>query len=296
MRQLLLIFALLFVIDSTHAQNEPVGIVECDTAACKNQFKEFRKFARNGSPHAQLTIASMYYAGYGVERNVNESLKWFRKASKHGGAAFSRYRAGMIYLFDPAIEQDIDKGMEFLTRAADTDHPQAAYVLASIYINGKLVEKDMMKGLQWLQVAAKLGDPEALYDLARFYEDGITGKNETAAAISLYKAAAPKHQKARERLLELKAINQQDDIFASTRNNGIEKITVTAPELSKLLITSLDSIKASGRFNRAQTCSRLASTPCGTQVAQLVAPEKIQHVFDGVFYTQMRNFQRLLEE
>lgn len=264
-----------------------VGIEGCETKQCQSQFKEFRKLARNGSPRAQLTIAGMYYAGYGVERDVKQALNWFRKAAKFGGVSFGTYRAGMIYLFDKEVEQNIEKGVEFLKRAAEADHPQAAWVLANLYIGGKLVEKDMMEGFKWLQLGAKLGDPESLYRLAKYYEDGITGKKETAAAISLYKVAAKTLPKARERLLELKAVDKNDDIFAGTEDNGMEKITVTAPDLPTMFDTSLESIKATGKFNSPKTCSRLSSSPCGTQVTQVVAADKIQDMFDGAFSSYM---------
>lgn len=275
------------------AEEGIVGIEGCETKQCQGQFKDFRKLARNGSPRAQLTIAGMYYAGYGVERDVKQALNWYRKAAKFGGVSFGTYRAGMIYLFDKEVEQNIEKGIEFLKRAAEADHPQAAWVLANLYISGNLVEKNMMEGFTWLQLGAKLGDPESLYRLAKYYEDGITGKKETAAAISLYKVAAKTLPKARERLLELKAVDKNDDIFASTEDNGIEKITVTAPDLPSMFDTSLASIKASGKFNSPKTCSRLSSSPCGTQVTQVVAADQIQDMFDGAFSSYMSNISAM---
>lgn len=287
----------LFSAQGNSAEN--VEITACDTSVCKKHYKDFRKLARNGSPQAQLAIAGMYYSGYGVEKDVKESLNWYRKAAKHGGVKFATFRAGMIYLFDKDIEQDIDKGIEFLQRAAEAGHPEAAYTLANIYMGGKMVQKNMLKGFRYLEQGAKLGDPESLFKLGNYYEAGITGKKETAAAISVYKIAAKKLPAARERLAELAKegrIDKRDDIFASTEDNGIEKITVTAPDLPELFDTSLASIKATGQFNNKKTCSRISSSPCGNQVVKMINRTDMQNMFDNVFMDNMINIAAMTGE
>lgn len=278
----------------SYTQERNVGITACDSLDCQQQFKEFRKLARNGSPRAQLTLAGMYYAGYGIERDVQKSLSWYRRAAKYGGVAFGTYRAGMIYLFDKEIEQNVEKGVEFLQRAAKADHAHAASVLSDLYLYGTFVEKDMKEGVKWLKIAANLRHKDSIYDLARLYEEGTHVEKNEQTAIELYKKVAKRLPEARDRLLALGAIDEKDDIFASTRGNGIEKVVVFAPDLPRMFDIQLEGIKSTNKYNNPKTCSRISSSPCGNQVLQIVLADDIQHVFDGVFINHMRDIKAMV--
>lgn len=278
----------------SQAQERNVGITACDSLECQEQFREFRKLARNGSPRAQLTLAGMYYAGYGIERDVHKSLSWYRRAAKYGGVAFGTYRAGMIYLFDKEVDQDVEKGIEFLKRAAKADHAHAASVLSDLHLYGTFVEKDMEEGIKWLKVAAKLRHKDSIYDLAKLYEEGDHVEKNEQTAIKLYKKIAKRLPEARDRLLALGAIDERDNVFASTRGNGMERVVVFAPDLPRMFNIQLDGIKATNKYNSPKTCSRISSSPCGNQVLQIVAADDIQHVFDGVFINHMRDIKAMI--
>ena len=46
-----------------------------------------RQAAEHGDVDAQFTLGWCYYMGEGVEENVSEAAKWYRKAAEQGHAA-----------------------------------------------------------------------------------------------------------------------------------------------------------------------------------------------------------------
>jgi TPR repeat protein len=68
--------------------------MEADLNAFKNkisdraseQVKNYRKDAERGDASAQNNLASCYYQGEGVDKDVGEAVKWFREAAEQGHA------------------------------------------------------------------------------------------------------------------------------------------------------------------------------------------------------------------
>ena len=222
----------------------PVAITPCNTNVCEDKFDDFERLAKSGNGQAQMVLAGMYYSGYGVDRSVKQSLRWYKKAAKFGSHSFASYRAGLIYLFDDSIEQNVDKGIHYLVKAAENGHADAAYQLADVYLKGLLVESDMQEVEKWLQVGEELGHAKSIFRLGLAYESGLFGEKQTDKAIALYQEAANKNiRRAHERLVMLGQAEPTDNLITDDANNNIEVVTVKGPELVDLLDISLAAIK-----------------------------------------------------
>jgi hypothetical protein len=88
-------------------------------------FDEIHKDAQNGEQLDQFYLASMYYFGENVERNLMEAIKWYKKATDH-----------------------------------HTPYVRALYELACIYYYGDLGKPDYSEAQKWL-IAAKKWLPSA---------------------------------------------------------------------------------------------------------------------------------------
>lgn len=258
----------------------PVNITPCETDACLGKFREFRSLARNGSPEAQIVVAGMYYIGYGVEKDAKKALKWYRKAARRG-ANFATYRAGLLFIYEPSIEQDIEKGMELITDAAESGFPDAIHRLADMYIQGNVVKQDLMQAEKWLLEADKLEHGNSQFRLGLIYESGALGEKQLNKAIEFYqKASKNQNQPAYERLVLLGAVEADPDVFASTANDDIERITVSGPDFMEMLDLSLDTIKDSGLYNKRQTCSRIPGAICGN-TSSITSKDGIDDFMNG---------------
>lgn len=281
----ILTLASLFIISSllpTSANARNVSIEACDSSNCKMEFKQYRKFARNGSPQAQIVLAGMYYSGYGVEQNSEQALRWYKNASRTRNtknSSFASYRAGLMYLFDHNTEQNIEKGVNLLTKSASKGNPEAAYQLADIYLQGQIIEQDLVQAEKWLSVASELNDAKSQYRLGLIYEGGFLGEKQTEKAIALYKKAAKQQNiSALERLNLLGVTEKQGDVFALAEGDNMEKITVSAPDLSTLMQVTLTTIKDSKKFNRRQSCSKIPGSQC-EHVNSILTDQEIEQYF-----------------
>lgn len=70
------------------------------------------------SPDAQYLIGRRFLEGQGVERNLFEATKWFRKSAEQGHGE-AEYELGLIYEFGRGVPYDHDKAVEWLRKAAD---------------------------------------------------------------------------------------------------------------------------------------------------------------------------------
>lgn len=122
---LLMPFLLLSLSNLTFAQTtknhqaETRKLAQCDTTECHNRFLQYKRYSKKGYSDAMFVLAEFYYVGYGTEANTERDLKLFRKAAKFDSPQ-AQYKAGIIYLKE-GENQDIDRGVKYLTEAGDNN-------------------------------------------------------------------------------------------------------------------------------------------------------------------------------
>lgn len=95
-------------------------------------------------PVAMFNLACYHDKGFGVKKNQQTALTWYRKAAEYG-------------------------------------HPEAAALIASLIETGdRGLEKDMDEAVRWYQIAANRGNVLAMGRLAWLYSTG-TGVPQDAA-------------------------------------------------------------------------------------------------------------------
>lgn len=153
------------------------------------------------SVQVQATLGNCYERGMGVEQDMKEAVKWFRKAAKKGEME-SQASLGFCYLGGDGVDKDRQEGVEWLQKAAHQGHerakqclaaldaeivkmcrlgaeqgnPQAQFELAMRYQHGEGVEQDMQEAFQWCHKAAEQDYADAQYYLAlqfcRLFNEG----------------------------------------------------------------------------------------------------------------------------
>jgi tetratricopeptide (TPR) repeat protein len=72
------------------------------TTNVQEALKWFRRAAAQGDPDAQNSLGQMYEDGEGVPQNYAQAAKWYRRAAEHvpdrGGAGQGRNNLGLLYL------------------------------------------------------------------------------------------------------------------------------------------------------------------------------------------------------
>lgn len=102
----------------------------CGEKTCEFIFKEMKKFAKYGDPHAQAILALLYEGGIGTEANQNLSLKYVKRAANNG-LSFAEYKLGMLYREKQLVGKFGRDADYWLTRAAADDFKPAIVALLS---------------------------------------------------------------------------------------------------------------------------------------------------------------------
>ena len=113
--------------------------------------------ALKGDPDAQHRIGVMYIMGQGVEQDLAEATRWFRKAAEPGQGE-SQNSMGMRYLLGESVVQDQKEAVRWFKLAAEQGIAVAESTLALRYSKGEGVAQDYVAAYKWAMLAsAELG-------------------------------------------------------------------------------------------------------------------------------------------
>lgn len=202
-----------------------------DTPAEKEKggqsFAEIKAAAEKGNAESQLKLGLMYRYGDGTSRNVDEAIKWLRKAAEQGNidAMNQLYRAGLYpnapdYSFSPAGQQILSgtnkdaqnplsvaqtEALSWLKKAADKGDKNSMFFMGAAYRNGHGgVKPDVIQAKLWYEKAAGQGHAEAEVSLAlMLLRTDSPISNPTEGMKWLRKAAEKGHPDAQETLKKL---------------------------------------------------------------------------------------------
>jgi TPR repeat protein len=148
----------------------------------------YRKFvflfehSNTNLPNRQLDIARAYDEGYGLWRNGEEAVKWYRRAADAGNAD-ALGELGHKYLIGlGGLEMNEDTGVKLLNKAVMKGSASAAYELGQYYLPDHYKAKnwkrksDRKKAIELFKVAAERGTTKALIAIAREYVKIGNGK------------------------------------------------------------------------------------------------------------------------
>ncbi|HVT61878.1 MAG TPA: tetratricopeptide repeat protein, partial [Legionellaceae bacterium] len=103
-------------------------------------FKQLLNQAILGDSTAQFDVAQMYQQGLGVNKSIEEAIKFYQMAAAQNDLP-AEYQLGMLYLLGTDLKPDYKIAMDWLTDAAFKGNFYAQYALARIYDQGFLDEK-----------------------------------------------------------------------------------------------------------------------------------------------------------
>ena len=189
----------------------------------------FKEAAELGNIDAIRNIADCYYIGVGVDNDLCEAYKWFKKLANYNdadacyilgnicnnptykdadteevfywyekaanlGSSYACYELGNCYKFGLGVEVDYEKAQEYYYEAAILGNKQARRCIDAkiIYKKGFVLyrKKKYAEAMRYLHMAAELGNVEANYLLGCFYDFGYGVKINYEKAYDYYLCAA----------------------------------------------------------------------------------------------------------
>lgn len=138
---------------------------------------------------AQGNLGVYYIYEFGVERNVNEAIKWFKKAADNDYAP-AIFALGQLYDGDTLGERRLDLAFEYYMKSAELGYNEAQYSVGDCYYRGEGVQQSKDKALSWWMLAANGGNIKAQYNLGLCYFNGDGTEKNEIEAVKLFKMAA----------------------------------------------------------------------------------------------------------
>jgi TPR repeat protein len=186
----LLFFIVVLNINTAYADTESKALAElCGDSPCEVIFKKIKKFAKNGSPHAQAVLALLYRNGQGTEVNDELSLKYMKRAARNKIPS-AMYDLGLMYRSGKTVKQDQEEGDAWLKRAAKADYGPAIELLLTEKkvpqaeypdYRGDADKPSITQGIEEIEITR---DPYTLSDLVAYLEGlGFSRKSNTGSRI-----------------------------------------------------------------------------------------------------------------
>lgn len=134
----------------------------------------YTECAKEGSAKAQFNLARLLARGAdGVERNLNEAIKWYEKSAA-AGLVEAQVALGKIYYFGEmeGIPQDYEKAGRYIEAAANQGNAWAENALGALFEFGYARKQDFGEAAKWYRKAAEQNDGLAQANLGLLYIDG----------------------------------------------------------------------------------------------------------------------------
>ncbi len=158
-------------------RNPPVGLSLLNDAAI------------GGARNAQYDMALLHRRGMGEtpKPNLGMAAFWFAHAASNAHP-LGMYEFGMANLLGLGAKQNVQQGIEWLTRSANTGNSNALVALGVTYMSGQGVTKDETKAKDYFEQAATKFNGTAYLMLAKLQAEKaatVPAKSETLYLLSL---------------------------------------------------------------------------------------------------------------
>ncbi|WP_322065612.1 tetratricopeptide repeat protein [Burkholderia ubonensis] len=176
------------------AQPEPAretesAIADYNAGNFRAALVQFHDAAERGNRLAQFNYAMMLITGEGVTANVEEGLRWLRRAAD-ANMSHAQYVYGRMLDDGDFVARNPAEAHRWFLKAAKQGHVQAELSLANQFLDGRGTPRDNRQAFVWYKQAADAGDPTAQYVTASFYERGGDGVEQNLNIARAYYAAA----------------------------------------------------------------------------------------------------------
>ena len=117
---------------------------------------ELKQKAEQSHARALYDLGVWHFNGDGVEKDLREAVKWFRKAAEQG-LKDAQYNLGVCYKKGEGVEKDFREAVKWFRKAAEQSDALAQFNLGMCYYFGEGVIQNNVKAYAWLALASANG-------------------------------------------------------------------------------------------------------------------------------------------
>ena len=115
---------------------------------------ELKELAHQEDSEAQMELAFYYEAGYKIELNYSESLRWYIKSAENGNT-YAMVNLAHLYRKGKGVEQDFGKAFSWNLKAAELGNFGGMFNVGKQYELGVGVSQNEDKANYWLAKSGK---------------------------------------------------------------------------------------------------------------------------------------------
>ena len=149
------LFQILFTSLLTLSLSMPLSANQSDWVLVE-RFEKQLAAAKTGKLRSMYDVGRLYERGRGVDMNLAEATKWYKKASG-SGQHNAQARLGIMYFEGRGVKQNYQKALKLLNAAAKNKVPSAQFQLANMYELGTGVPQNLKKAIYWYSESDKYG-------------------------------------------------------------------------------------------------------------------------------------------
>lgn len=144
-----------------------------------------RPLAKRGNRQAELELGTMYEIGQGVKPDMNEALKWYKRAAK-----VKQSPKLSVHLTYSKELNDPKKEFKTWLEQAKSGDSQAQNDLGYCYLKGLGVKVNYVEAKKWFEKSSAQGNTNAMVNLGFVYQNGAGIQQNYDMAAKLYRQAA----------------------------------------------------------------------------------------------------------
>lgn len=119
----------------------------------------YEKAAELGDELAESNLGAIYGSGEFFSPDYEKAVYWLKRAVKHNSIEATE-KLAISYIYGLGVERCVEKGLSYMKKAAET-RASAQFCLGYLYIKGEIVPQNIDLGVQWISKAAVAGDERA---------------------------------------------------------------------------------------------------------------------------------------
>jgi TPR repeat protein len=112
----------------------------------------YRRAAERGDTNGMVNLSLAYSQGWGVAVDYAQAIRWSRAAAEKGDPV-AMNSVGYALLEGHGVERDVAAAVPWLQRAAEFGQPNAMHTMGSLFFSGTGVQRDLVESYKWLHLA-----------------------------------------------------------------------------------------------------------------------------------------------
>lgn len=179
---------------SAASPTDSLWTVPVVTVVHASDVPQLRERAASGEAEAMRLLGVCYQTGTGVDKDLEESLRWFGKAARHGSDE-AEYDLGVIYRDGIGVGQSWVESAYWFRKSAQNGNLKGMVNIGRQFADGKGVLQDSFIASEYYWRAGARGNAEGQYAYATMLRDGKGVRKDTAKAIEWFQKAADQNYK-----------------------------------------------------------------------------------------------------